>query len=235
MLIETIDNLNYEVENMRWKTLTIALCTVFLLSGCENSATSAITSSAPAEYNDDGSLTKYSVKKMICGRWKERSYDPEGNVESESETVCHAYYEDGVFSIYSCSDDPWNGHAYNYSINDDGSIQNGQITSYLFKNDNEYGEYVERLVDDENGGLYDRGIYWKYLGPTDGPEPKVNPYDSSTEVEIGMDSKNVKRILGRPDDINKTTTSSHVHEQWVYRSRGMYVYIDDGTVISIQE
>jgi prefoldin subunit 5 len=42
-------------------------------------------------------------------------------------------------------------------------------------------------------------------------------------------------VLGEPDDINRTVGSFGVHEQWVYRKRDMYIYIEDGYVTSWQD
>ncbi|AYV67628.1 hypothetical protein C2I06_12540 [Niallia circulans] len=39
---------------------------------------------------------------------------------------------------------------------------------------------------------------------------------------------------GEPMDINKTTTSSGIHEQWVYYGN-RYIYLDNGIVTAIQE
>jgi hypothetical protein len=38
---------------------------------------------------------------------------------------------------------------------------------------------------------------------------------------------------GKPEDINRTVTSSYIHEQWVYGSR--YLYFENGTLTSFQD
>ncbi len=59
---------------------------------------------------------------------------------------------------------------------------------------------------------------------------------ASGRIRIGMNKDMVRAAWGHPDDINRTTTSYGVHEQWVYGtsySRN-YVYFEDGTLTSIQ-
>lgn len=67
---------------------------------------------------------------------------------------------------------------------------------------------------------------------------KVNLYEKSRndngdlQVVIGMNEGEVIDILGKPEDINRTTTSSGISEQWVYPNG--YVYFEDGIVDTIQ-
>jgi|GEM_PF-2882050 len=64
--------------------------------------------------------------------------------------------------------------------------------------------------------------------------PKFIDY-SNMKPQIGMTAEQVvKTSWGKPKDINKTTTTSGVSEQWVYEL-GKYVYLDNGIVIAIQE
>jgi len=52
-------------------------------------------------------------------------------------------------------------------------------------------------------------------------------------VRIGMSKQDVlDSSWGRPRDINRTTNSRGIHEQWVYD--GGYLYFDDGVLRSIQ-
>lgn len=52
-------------------------------------------------------------------------------------------------------------------------------------------------------------------------------------VYIGMSADQVVAAWGRPRDINRTTYSFGVHEQWVYNNSS-YVYFENGIVTAIQ-
>jgi len=54
-------------------------------------------------------------------------------------------------------------------------------------------------------------------------------------LEIGMTPEIVRLSIGRPDDINKSTSSYGVHEQWVYEDEDMYLYFENGKLKSWQE
>lgn len=43
-----------------------------------------------------------------------------------------------------------------------------------------------------------------------------------------------RESIGRPDDINRTTTEYGVNEQWVYPD-GKYLYFEDGKLTSWQD
>ena len=57
-------------------------------------------------------------------------------------------------------------------------------------------------------------------------------------VEVGMSRDEVIRSWGSPTKVNKTINTSGTSEQWIYRRSGIgfdrYVYIDNGTVRSLQ-
>ena len=53
------------------------------------------------------------------------------------------------------------------------------------------------------------------------------------KVRIGFSKAMCKEAWGEPDDINTTTGSWGVHEQWVYRD-GSYLYFENGKLTSIQ-
>lgn len=58
---------------------------------------------------------------------------------------------------------------------------------------------------------------------------------SSPEPSIGMTAEEVRSSQwGEPESINKTTTASTVHEQWVYPNN-KYIYLDNGIVTAIQD
>lgn len=52
------------------------------------------------------------------------------------------------------------------------------------------------------------------------------------KVKIGMNTEQAAAGWGKPNDINRTTNSYGVREQWVYSS-GSYLYFDDGVLTSI--
>ena len=54
------------------------------------------------------------------------------------------------------------------------------------------------------------------------------------EIWIGMSDEMAREALGRPNDINRTTTSYSVREQWVYPN-GKYLYFEDGVLDSWQD
>ena len=41
--------------------------------------------------------------------------------------------------------------------------------------------------------------------------------------------------LGYPSDINKSVTSWGVHEQWIYDSKELYIYFENGILRSYQK
>lgn len=55
------------------------------------------------------------------------------------------------------------------------------------------------------------------------------------QITLGMTSTMVLTSWGKPSEVNRTTTVSGVHEQWIYPSRRTYVYLEEGVVSGIQE
>lgn len=53
------------------------------------------------------------------------------------------------------------------------------------------------------------------------------------QVRRGMTSEQCRAAWGRPRDINRTTGSYGVHEQWVYGGHN-YLYFEDGILTTIQ-
>lgn len=64
-------------------------------------------------------------------------------------------------------------------------------------------------------------------------QPVINLYKSK-KLEIGMNDYDLILSMGYPNEINKTTTSSTVSEQWVYQDLNVYVYLENGIVTSYQ-
>ena len=56
---------------------------------------------------------------------------------------------------------------------------------------------------------------------------------SKGQVRRGMTDEQCRAAWGRPYDVNRTTSSWGVHEQWCYRS-GNYLYFENGILTTIQ-
>jgi len=54
------------------------------------------------------------------------------------------------------------------------------------------------------------------------------------EYWIGMTDVMARKSIGYPDDVNKSTGSWGVHEQWVYDKTKLYLYFENGKLSSIQ-
>lgn len=54
------------------------------------------------------------------------------------------------------------------------------------------------------------------------------------EIWVGMTSEMARDALGRPEDINRSTYSWGVNEQWIY-PYGKYLYFEDGVLTSWQD
>lgn len=55
------------------------------------------------------------------------------------------------------------------------------------------------------------------------------------EYWIGMTDEMARESVGNPDDINKSTGSWGIHEQWVYSKKDLYLYFENGKLTSIQD
>ncbi|WP_366162650.1 hypothetical protein ABXS71_06225 [Bacillus infantis] len=64
-------------------------------------------------------------------------------------------------------------------------------------------------------------------------QPKAQIYNSK-KYGVGMEKMDLILSIGYPNDINKTTTSNNVSEQWVYDNYEIYIYLDNGIVSSFQ-
>jgi hypothetical protein len=55
------------------------------------------------------------------------------------------------------------------------------------------------------------------------------------DPRIGMTVEHViATCWGKPESVNRTQVGAHVHDQFVYSSRGAYLYFDDGVLTSAQ-
>ena len=78
--------------------------------------------------------------------------------------------------------------------------------------------------------------------------PKIKKAILNGDIIMGMTKEQVRATRGRPYKINKTTTASRIHEQWImhpswYKPRSFeadkdkeygYIYFDNGKVTSWQ-
>ncbi len=104
--------------------------------------------------------------------------------------------------------------------------QNGTYSEYL--NLKKSGkELIEKIY------LPSKNIRAKRLKDKYGWDVSTCLTISKGSISIGMTSDMVREAWGRPNDVNRTTYSFGVHEQWVYGS-GNYVYFEDGKVTTIQ-
>ena len=55
------------------------------------------------------------------------------------------------------------------------------------------------------------------------------------EYWLGMSSEMAKESIGHPDDVNKSTGSWGIHEQWIYKKKDLYLYFENGKLTSFQE
>jgi hypothetical protein len=56
-----------------------------------------------------------------------------------------------------------------------------------------------------------------------------------THIYIGDPENKIQKILGEPDRINRSVTSTHVSKQYVYGNGTKYIYTEDGIVTSFQD
>ncbi|GAB6152947.1 hypothetical protein JCM17380_16970 [Desulfosporosinus burensis] len=108
---------------------------------------------------------------------------------------------------------------------DSGSVM-GEVENINTKSKTELLKQIQEQRD--KGYAFSADLMLAKLGleslPTIKPQPK-----------IGMTANEVLNSRwGKPDKVNRTTTSYGVSEQWVYSSVG-YVYLKDGIVDAIQD
>lgn len=95
-----------------------------------------------------------------------------------------------------------------------------------------WGELTRR--DSKKGSDYLRAVQNRAV--QDFNSPTTADQDQAIlhrEAEIGMTECMALAAVGRPEDINRTVFTDHVHEQWVYGNG--YLYFDDGKLTSFQD
>jgi len=61
---------------------------------------------------------------------------------------------------------------------------------------------------------------------------KIKP--GSRKVRMGMSTYEAELSMGKPYDINRTTSKYGTHEQWCYKG-GVYLYFDNDVLTSWQD
>ena len=86
-------------------------------------------------------------------------------------------------------------------------------------------------------GFYIRGetSIQKYIRDNPDIKPKIKQAIFEMKVIIGMNKEQVKLVMGKPRDINRTVTSYNTSEQWIYGSFGPYLYFDNNVLSSWQD
>lgn len=122
---------------------------------------------------------------------------------------------------------------YYYNFRDWEISQNELVYSTQYSTGSEHYEVYLKGLRFYWTGLTGSGqslnySYYYFVRTDKLPEQKKDPF-------IGMTAEELKKSSwGEPNDINKTTYSWGVREQWCY-SGYRYVYLEDGIVTSISE
>lgn len=99
------------------------------------------------------------------------------------------------------------------------------------------GETVRVLGAGQAGPDSQGPQYWQRESARQKRSAVLEENIAQRKVAIGMTSDDVLASWGKPNKINKTVTAGGTTEQWVYEGakfRHQYVYLDNGTVRSIQ-
>ena len=97
------------------------------------------------------------------------------------------------------------------------------------------GKYCLRLDVSVDSGLtmIELNRFYKYNIELYGNEYGI--LIDNNVIAIGMTKEMVISSFGKPDDINRTVTQYGINEQWVYESRDMYLYFEEGILTSWQD
>ena len=155
--------------------------------------------------------------------------------------VCGNYYIENV------------GHRYIFRITPDCVTveePSGSMVEYSSVNVSQDEENAYCLVakGDRGNYIFTQGVYGDVYITSSGQTPTKHfdddesrlthlsdDYQKPIEPYVGMTAEEVeKSTWGKPEDINKTTYSWGVKEQWVY-SGNRYIYLEDGIVTAITE
>lgn len=107
-------------------------------------------------------------------------------------------------------------------------------TEYVITTDMNHKLYV-LLINDDILENYDGNYSWQQDKDKERLLFSYVENGIAKQPEIGMTAKEVKNSAwGEPEDINKSTYSWGIKEQWCY-SDNRYIYLEDGIVTSISE
>ncbi|MBG9776212.1 hypothetical protein [Brevibacillus laterosporus] len=142
-------------------------------------------------------------------------------IASKIEQIASSGDLDTLAKLFSSSRNENSSYTYSY-------------ISFLRNKENDFSGALNdlyKIPDSYNSFLADEITQAKNLYRTTFNE-KVN---KSKTPKVGMTKEEVlNSAWGKPNSINKTTTASGEHEQWVYSIK-KYVYFDNGYVTAIQE
>lgn len=74
-------------------------------------------------------------------------------------------------------------------------------------------------------------------GPQAQPIPDSQIYRRARDLKIGMSADDARKIWGKPRNVNRSTTSAGIREQWVYGYgyKNEYLYFENGALVTIQD
>lgn len=94
----------------------------------------------------------------------------------------------------------------------------------------EVGKVLRKPDISERGALWERIVLDKAGIPT-----QDVGYIRDRRLRLGMDECSVVAIMGKPSALNRSNHAGGRSDQLVYRSRGVYVYTENGLVRSWSE
>ena len=124
------------------------------------------------------------------------------------------------------------GLLYEHQGNCQG-VDKGKLTVDDFVQDRAGGHYRITMQDGRSGYVHDFEID---LAVTD-KDPAVVAAECKRrgDPRIGMTvGQVIATCWGKPENVNRTETGRHVHDQYVYNSGNRYLYFEDGVLTSMQ-
>lgn len=172
--------------------------------------------------------------------------DLDGYYEASQKVICDTRNCYGIGVAKKIIDGKDRGNAYFYIYDGVGEIEFAEEydTEKLDEGETDLKKYFPKYSYEITGFSHDcikSDLYTIEYADVKFSENIMDEMDREInrqikkEPTIGMTAEQVeKSTWGKPKDINKTTYSWGVKEQWVY-SNYRYIYLEDGKVIAIQE
>ncbi|MGE7217158.1 hypothetical protein ACQKJC_11710 [Priestia koreensis] len=202
----------------------LVLLVLVLLAACSNSNQEAIKADKKEKKQEERVLTteekKYIelIKNGQYGDVTSACIGFENDIQKNYYNIAVAFKSYSETENENFKNDPRKGESHYSSI-----LDSLEKTSYIPKD-------LKSEVDKLKSNVKDQ---------LESYTEKSDVYSRSTDskghryVIIGMTEEEVLDILGKPQDINPTITSSGTSEQWVYPNG--YIYLEDGIVDAIQD